>query len=275
MDAPRLVQIDLDALWEPLAVGLQRAGVFAGLGINAANDPRLVNHRLPGSIKMIFVPDAITDEQLAECKHEFGLWILGNALREALEALETSLENVFRACSFVAAAMGKPVAIETAAKAFVNGGIGKRLKLLQAHFGIDSDRRIHLQSIVNLRNCLTHRRGFVAERDCNEPGRLLLKYQRLKFGIQRPNGEIVELPEEITAPIHVDVPGSWMVMQYVEAEKPFPLGARVLLSVPEMRDILFTFDRVFREMKPRVVEHFRAMGVPINEKLAGRNDEPA
>src|SRR5712691_8248045 len=91
-----VVKIDLDQIWNPIGVEIPRAYVFAGFGINAANDPKQVDYHLPGLMKLSFAPQSVGDDLLGEYKREFANWILGNALREVIESLEMCLENVFQ-----------------------------------------------------------------------------------------------------------------------------------------------------------------------------------
>jgi hypothetical protein len=74
-----VVKIDLDKIWNPIGVGIRGAYVFAGFGINASNDPRLVDYHLPGLMKLSFAPQSVDQDLLGEYKREFANWILGNA----------------------------------------------------------------------------------------------------------------------------------------------------------------------------------------------------
>jgi hypothetical protein len=172
------INIDLDKLWEPAAVGLRRAYVFTGLGLNAAADDGLTNFHLPGLVKISFVPHEATPDQLREYKTEFGRWILGNGFRETIEAFAVSLDRVYEACLMTKMHTDRTPVSLTGLKTFHHAGIETKLARLKAEFGIEASGSVYLIALNKARNCLTHRRGVVGERDCDESGKLILRYKR-------------------------------------------------------------------------------------------------
>ena len=50
------ITFNIDHIIEPVAVGVRRAYVFLGLGLNAANDPSHVNYHLPVNFTLSFIP---------------------------------------------------------------------------------------------------------------------------------------------------------------------------------------------------------------------------
>ena len=64
---PGALHIDLDKVWAPLSIGIQRAYIFARLGVNAAKDSRLSNFHPPGLFRRSFVPSG-AESQVSEFK---------------------------------------------------------------------------------------------------------------------------------------------------------------------------------------------------------------
>ena len=132
-----VVNIDLDRIWNPIGVGIRRAYVFAGFGINAANDPNLIDYHLPGLMKLGFAPHSVDQDLLVEYKREFANWILGNALREVIESLEVCLGNVFEVAALAAQSKRKPISRKLA-RDFNRSGASGRLRVLRKEFGFTS-----------------------------------------------------------------------------------------------------------------------------------------
>jgi hypothetical protein len=196
------VQIDLDKVWNPIGVGIRRAYVFAGFGINAANDARLVDYHLPGLVKLNFAPESVDQDFLGEYKHEFANWILSNALREVIESLEVCLGNVFQVAALAAQSKRKPLSRKVV-RDFNRSGASGRLKILRSEFGFTSKHDSYIDSLNLLRNCLTHRRGTVTDQDCNDSlGRhLKVTYLRFQLEQQTASGDNVVIPPETVGPL--------------------------------------------------------------------------
>src|SRR5580692_3686833 len=124
----QLDKIDLDRVWRHLGIGIRRAYVFAGLGVNAANDPQLKDFHLPGLFKISFVPfEAESANAIAEYKKEFATWVLGNALREAIESLEICLREVYQVCTLVEQVTAKRGPSRKVTRTFERAGASGKL----------------------------------------------------------------------------------------------------------------------------------------------------
>src|SRR5713226_796734 len=122
-------------------------------------------------MQLRFVPESADGDLVGEYKREFANWILGNALREMIESLEVCLGNVYQVCSLVAQTTGKQAPSRKITRPFEKSGV----------FGIASRHASYIETLTWLRNCLTHRRGIVADRDCNDRDSNCLKVNYLRF----------------------------------------------------------------------------------------------
>ncbi len=261
-----VVKIDLDQIWNPIGVGIRRAYVFAGFGINAANDPKQVDYHLPGLMKLSFAPQSVGDDLLGEYKREFANWILGNALREVIESLEMCLENVFQVCTLAAQSKGKSPSRKVA-RDFNRSGASGQLKALASEFGLHSRHASFIESLNLLRNCLTHRRGTVAKRDCNDPTgqHLKVNYLRFQFEQQCASGENVVISPDTIEPLLFKESG-YLNARVVETEKSFPVGSLVLLRNPDIRDVLFTCWNAGIELRSELIGYLKGQGIPVDEE---------
>jgi hypothetical protein len=265
---PQVVSIDLDRVWSHLGIGIRRAYVFAGLGVNAANDPHLANFHLPGLIQLSFVPnESESADLIAEYKREFATWVLGNALREIIESLEICLGSVYQVCAVVAQATGKKRPSRRATRAFERAGASGKLKGIEEAFRIRSKHSSYIETLTGLRNCLTHRHGVVADSDCNDRSSncLRVKYLRFQSEVQPSAGEPMIIPPERVEPLLVK-DGGQLLARIVETEKSFPLGSVVSLTNPDIRDVLFTVWNVGIELTSELVKYIQSLGVVVHEK---------
>jgi len=190
-DKPQeVLHLDLDKVWTLLSVGIQRAYVFAGLGVNAAYNPALNDFHPPGLFKMSFVPVG-AESQIVEFKRDFAIWVCGNALREIIESLEVSLGLVYQVCCIVGGVTGHEQPTPKKSHDFEMTGAAGRLRMIEEEFALTSKHSTYIDTLNRLRNCLTHRRGVVAEKDCNEsvPQGLHVRYLRFQAQVQQPNQE--------------------------------------------------------------------------------------
>jgi hypothetical protein len=254
---PQVINIDLDTLWEPAALGLRRGYVFTGLGINAASDDRLVDFHLPGLLKIPFVPDNVTPQQVADFKIAFHSWIVANGFREVVEAFGISLDRSYEACLLVRFVKSGVPLTKKQARRFQYSGIEEKLRILEAELNIVSRSGAYLVSINRARNCLSHRMGLIGPQDCNEPGKLVLCYKRL---------EILDGDENV---IPVDEPRSYVVkegdikLRFAEARKEFVLGSVLQLSHIDLKYIFYTMSESGLEMKHSIQKFFEESGVQV------------
>jgi hypothetical protein len=264
----QVVKIDLDRVWRHLGIGIRRAYVFAGLGVNAANDPQLKDFHRPGLVKVSFVrigPESASST--AEYKREFSTWVLGNALREAIESLEICLGDVYQVCTLIEQITAKRGPSRKVTRTFERAGASGKLKGIQEAFGITSRHSSYVETLTSLRNCLTHRHGTVGASDCNDVGSncLRVKYFRFQFEVQPSAGAPVIIQPERVEPLFVEN-GGMLQARIVETEKSFPLGSVISLANPDIRDVLFTVWNLGQELRSELLKHIQSRGLVLHEQ---------
>jgi hypothetical protein len=109
------INIDLQKLADIAHVGVRRAVLFMGLGLNAINQPGFRDyqlHKLPlqagqQSFPVDFFPPDLPDERVATFKQEYSVWIAGCGLRELLEHYALYLDHIHKYGLVVQQATGK------------------------------------------------------------------------------------------------------------------------------------------------------------------------
>jgi len=246
---------------EPVAVGVRRAYVFLGLGLNAANDPSHVHYHLPGKFTLSFVPENQSPEQVKGFKEEFGRWIVANSLREVIESFAVTLDRGHAACFAVASRSG---VIATPPSVFDKKGVLGKLVTWSKEFGIAVPPKDHFSSLTTARNCLSHRRGILGKEDCDATGKFVLSYMRPEILIKAPGGEEIIIPPDFQEPIPAK-DGGVVQMRIVEGLKEFRIGSLVSLSPIDLRDIVWTVWNAGLAVKSGILEFCKRNGVTIAE----------
>lgn len=236
---------NLDAISEPAAKGIARAYVFAGLGLNAADDARLSNFHLPGKGQIRFVPDAPSPEVTAGYKQEFSVWIIANALREATETFGIFLDRLFEACLVADDAAKRRVRSHSSPiKVFEHAGVDGKLQRLFHKFGIKTGLVDEFQSLTKARNCLSHRRGVVGPEDCTDPDKtkLLLQFCTFEVFVRQPDGsELMLTAEALNQGGVVAKDGGLVAMRLAARQVEFPLGSVLRLQSRDLTGVFVTF----------------------------------
>ncbi|MEA2600777.1 MAG: hypothetical protein QOF89_1769 [Acidobacteriota bacterium] len=138
--------------------------------------------RLPDVFLQLQIGSRLPLEKLPT---EFGILILGSGLRDMIEALEPFLDEVWKISWALKAHAGGPGGPMSKDEIFgvLQGHerwyaefrefpVAKKLsRLLEEEPALlPREWKVAFFSIINLRNCLVHRRGVVGRRDCDAEG---------------------------------------------------------------------------------------------------------
>ena len=258
--------IDVDAMANTAFVGVNRAWLFMGLGVNCANDPQSVNFNLPDSDYLRLLPDELPEAEMLEAKAEFGIWIVSNGLRELIDTFDVFLGQVYAAALTVeawsAARAGLDVdsgSMQRRAQAFSRLGTEKRLARLDRDFEITGEYTADVNSMRRARNCLTHRLGVVGPEDVGRDGFLALHWHTLElFGINKDGSEFVPSLDDLPIKFPEASPVN---MRHVPRERRLFLGERLVLAPGELKHICYTFRLGIDQVRLSFVAYAERMGV--------------
>jgi len=90
----RRIEIDGHKILNIALLGVRRAAVFMGLGINAARDSRFREYELAHITGIELVPRGVEDKVVDKFKDEFQLWIIESGFRELLERFALFLDSI-------------------------------------------------------------------------------------------------------------------------------------------------------------------------------------
>ncbi len=265
MPTHRAISINLDRIHDIALRGVRRTYVFLGFGLNAANNPDFNQFHLNARYTIRLMPEKVSDENIAEFKRSFGIWIISNGLRELTESSSVFLSEIYQACLIVEVAQGKFASgkMPVRRRRFDNKNITEQLTSLSDDYGIQCNFLDHIDSLRHVRNCLTHRRGIVGPRDYNRGEKLILKWRGMEFVILEDGKQEIVIPLHFDKEIHVEA-GGRVGMRMVNKTKEFSKGSLISISETELLEICLTMQLAAGEIRDSAVQFFRQRNVPIN-----------
>jgi hypothetical protein len=165
---PVHVQINFLQMREPADIGIRRASIFLGLATNAAATVPPLSHVLDDRVQYSFVPNEVPAETAAHFREEFTYWVIGNALRELIDAFSMFLVRCRPALHLMKRKnidQNELIQVEASIEA---RNISQQYDEVKAIIGLDPSYLEMFETFRLARNCLAHRRGIVAvKRDVN------------------------------------------------------------------------------------------------------------
>lgn len=271
------IEINLDRIAHPIAVGVQRAALFMGLGLNAiaredVTDVALssVPHpRALDSYPMDFIPRDPPRETLAQYKEEFSTWLVGASLRELMEHVALTLDMMHEAALFALSArdpaklgsLGGPP--EDLHRSFVERkGVPEKLQALRDRFGIWTPHEEALCALYRARNCLTHGLGIVTKKAADEAGRLNMAWIGMVIElVGTESGTVWQFSEMVGVALPE---ASEVRLRFVERVKEVQVGERIRFSHDELAEVCyFVGTPVASSLSESFIAFMKRLGVPL------------
>ncbi|WP_155523816.1 hypothetical protein [Nodosilinea nodulosa] len=261
-----MTQVNLDNVLNIACLGIRRAIIFMGLGLNAATDPNFKDYSLIPHTGISLVPNAASDEVIEEYKREFSSWIVAGGLREIIESFSVFLDEVYTFC-LQTSISNDTLTLEDAQnknKCFKQVFLNKKLKLLSKDYPIDSEINQLLLDLGRVRNCLTHRRGIVSNEDCNTEHGLQVSWKALEIVAKQQTGAETPIPFPIKEPVFLAQGGTLNAQWYIKSAV-FPVGTSIRLKPRDLSEIAFLVNEEAKKIISSVILIARSAGADITE----------
>ncbi len=257
------ITISFAKIKEIALLGVRRAGIFMGLGVNAALDKDFKKFDLTEITQLQFISADIDDKTISEIKEEFGYWIISCGLRELIESFAIFLDNIHLAS--VHMAVSKSIlSVEEAKKIapqFPRKGIKDKLPLILERFGIGPKNPNYILSISKARNCLAHRRGIIGQEDCLTTKELEVKWLGFDIFIETPSGEVHTFP--IPAEGIYLKNGGIAGVKFPERTKIFMIGEQIRFLPKDLAEICNSFVFSTNEICNSFLKYGNSIGIKI------------
>lgn len=261
------IQVNVEKILRIALLGVQRASMFMGLGVNAALNKELTEYQLTGISQIQLLSSELSSDQLARAKEEFKLWIEANGFRELIETFHVFLDAVNLACLNFRFGM-KEIAIDELkadqAK-FAKQGFPNKLNLLRQKYGIEAKHADHLLSLNGARNVLTHRLSVVQQKDLNSKEVMVVSWLGADILIEESNGtrhhieEVIEKGKSFPETTH-------LLMQFKKRNREFRVGERLALSSKDLAEVCWFMSREARSFTASLIEFAKRVGIKIHKE---------
>lgn len=264
--------INLASGLEIIGLGVRRAAVFMGFGLNAMADPNFRNYELVKLTGLEFMPRSVPEEMLSEFKAEFSNWVTANGFRELVQSFESFLDRIY-GCVLYVDITTKGIDVMTAKKrlkSFTHDGITKKLYRLSHEYSIVTPKEAALDSINLTRNCLTHRHGLVSEKD-GDP-ELIVRWWGFDIVLETKGGKRTLLRHPIENGGVVVKEESRVLALYVERTSAFPIGTVVHLAGRDVAEICQMMLIAGGDITRSFLEFAKGRGVQVQDVEPTRQD---
>ncbi len=243
-------KIDVAKVSDVAHVGVRRAVLFMGLGLNAAHREDFNDYQLhkikaiPGQtgLPIDFFPRDLPPDRVSEFKAEFATWIVACGFRELQEHYALFLDHIHRHCLTIFQIRGKLGDLDPKkAQGEFNRrlGIPDKLDKLESRFSVAPTHADSIKQLYEARNCLTHDHSVIMPKRCDANGQFVLTWMAMdqiaigeKSGAERP---VIDLIGNRT-----DEPMT-IALRVVRRERKFASGSKLTLSQQDLWEICFFF----------------------------------
>jgi hypothetical protein len=257
-------RIDVKRIQDIALLGVRRAAVFMGLGMNAARDSRLREYELAHITGIELVPAGVDEKTIDHFKHEFQLWIIESGFRELLERFALFLDSIHHH-SLLLALNRKKITSDDAEKLhrkFEYAGIGGKLQQLEGTFGMSFEHAHYLETLAQARNCLTHRLGTVGDKDCSADGHFELRWRSFDLLADAPDREEpINLSLPIREPVYF-AEGGILQIQIVDRVLRFAKGEKLALSSKDLAEICHFVIMASNDVSRAMIDYAQSIGIP-------------
>jgi hypothetical protein len=170
------VDVNLSRIRQIAETGVNRASLFMGLALNAADREDVTDCSLHSQSPM--APKTGRPADMKRFRSEFKRWIVHCGFRELIEAFNLFLDRIYEACCVMALSKTRMTSQEMRKRinSVKDKGLpGKHRELIE-QFGVSTRYIDDLKSVSKARNCLAHNIGVVTDRDVGDDGNLVLTW---------------------------------------------------------------------------------------------------
>jgi hypothetical protein len=266
------VTIDFSKIHDTAIRGIDRAAVFLGLGVNAADHGDLTRYQLTNDTNFRILPDEVTPKTLESWKKEFRIWIVGCGFRELIDRLCVFFDRIHKACRVIDQSY-----TVMAIKKFDFLGLEGKLKTLESEFGVKCPFGIQLASFYPVRNCFVHRLGLVGDPDLKHANSLPLRFMRFDSIFVTSSGEEMTIQDifDPNSPEFVTPEEGHLGLKWVERRLEFYKNDWISFSPKDLTEILFFTRLCAVEITKSSLKFAKSNGVELDknaERFVDPND---
>jgi hypothetical protein len=267
--APTAPSLDLDSIYQEVLAEVHRAFVFMRFGHRGPDVTYFEQTEIRGNMEILVVPEPMPPEVLKDYQQQYVSWILGNGLRDLVEAFAHFLDQIYEAGLKLAPTADHQKRL----RVFETQTLRPKVKMLKEDFQIEGMYARHFESFVAARNSLAHGAGVVRPRDCTDGDELVITWDGIDPTLPATDGNRYEanmLPEGVqflqSSPL-----------KRLAREKRWKVGERVQLSAMDLAEITFMANYEAVDVCDALCEFALTQGVRLKQVtiIRGGSDDPS
>lgn len=243
--------------------GINRAAVFMGFGVNAADDPSLTNYHPRKDTGFQLLPESIEESVLSDWKNEFRVWVVGGGFREMVDNICVFLDRIHEVCRLIDLSSSAEILNK-----FHRKGIGGKLLDLNQHLKIGTPNDEQIASFGPIRNCFVHRLGRVGDDDLKEVDTIILRFFRFNSMFKSISSDKPVLIPDIfdpNSPPFYTEEGGHLRLQWTEKILSFTNGELIKISPKDLIEILFFTREWTKGITRSALKFAKSKGVILDE----------
>lgn len=250
--------------------GVIRTAMLIAHGWNCSIEACAADFHLEGFIQFINAPRDLTPEQMEAFRADYRAWVVGNGIQELVAALEPLLDTLHAVIAHGVLSLKKMHArdVKKACRQFEQLGLASKLEKLKNLYGVDADLSGHYETLTKARNCLTHRGGIVADKDCNAEGRLRITWLGFDSSITEGSGREHVLTLDTIGPIDsskFEGEGNPKLnISWTDRAVEFFPGERIYVSPRQLQEICHMGSLTCFRLRQRAINWFLDNGIYVN-----------
>lgn len=222
---------------------------------------------LRGSLQILVVPEPMPKTVLAEYNEQYISWILGNGLRDLVEAFALFLDQIYDAGLSLAPSLDRDKRL----KNFEAKSLRAKVKILKNEFEIEGMYARHFESFVFARNSLAHGAGVVRQRHCNDGNELAITWLGIDPHLLASDGNRYE-PNKLPKGVHFLEP---LRHERPVRERRWKVDERVRLTPMDVAEITYMAAHEAVDVCDALCEFAQKQGIALKQVtiIRGGSDE--
>ncbi|MEI9996790.1 MAG: hypothetical protein WDM91_19480 [Rhizomicrobium sp.] len=260
--------IDLDRIYREVLAEVHRAFVFMRLGHRGVSLWHFDETELPGSLRILVVPEPMPEHVLKEYNEQYVSWILGNGLRDLVEAFAHFLDQIYDSGLTLAPSVDQAKRM----KKFERVSLGAKVKILKDEFQVEGIYARHFESFVSARNALAHGSGVVRQKHCTDGDELVITWLGLDPSLLASDGNRYEANK---------LPAGAQFVEPLRHERPvrerrWRVGERIRLTAMDLAEITYMASHEAIDVCDALSEYALKQGIRLKQVtiIRGGSDDP-
>ncbi len=263
--------INLKQVLMTIRTAINEAGIYAGFTYNLKKDDSFIKFDLVEDSSIQFVPITTNSNTISEYKEFFYKWVINNTFKYVVDRFSIFLDQLYEICKFytfhkVKYSNGIINEIHEEKKRFHKKQFSDKLAKLKSDFDIAPSIYDDLMSMQQVRNCLTHRSGFVGQADTKNTSQFIVKWSGFNVYAKESSGTEHDLsfipPEGLHLPEGADI----IFRKNIDKQKSFHLNEKINFTAREFAEILMYLQAEATHLIKGVEKFAISKGVPVTNE---------